>query len=78
MNITIGETIKRLRNQKGVTQEKLPSFSSCREFFVTNMSYGPTQEKEEIEDCIMTLALHTLNTLRDYVAWLTGIRSRKE
>ena len=23
MNITIGETIKRLRNQKGVTQEKL-------------------------------------------------------
>ena len=47
----------------------LPSLSSCREFFVTDMCHGAEQEKEDIEDCIMTLALHTVNTLRDFVAY---------
>ena len=48
----------------------LPSFSSCREFFMTDLCHGAQQEREVIEDCVMTLALHTVNTLRDYVAYV--------
>ena len=47
----------------------LPSFSSCREFFITDLCHGAQQEREVIEDCLLTLALHTVNTLRDYVAY---------
>ena len=47
----------------------LPSLSSCRESFVTDFFIGSQQKKEETKDCIMTLALHTLNVLRDYVAY---------
>ena len=47
----------------------LPSLSSCREFFVTDLCHGAQQEREAIDDCVMTLVLHTVNTLRDYVAY---------
>ena len=47
----------------------LPSLSSCREFFVTDLYHGAEQEKEDIEDCILTLVFHTMNTLRDFVAY---------
>ena len=58
-------------DEKGYAEvvKMLPSLSSCREFFVTDMCHGAEQEKEDIEDCILTLAFHTMNTLRDFVAY---------
>ena len=49
----------------------LPSISSCREFYMTERCHGgAVKEKEEIEDCLLTLAWLTVSTLRDYVAYI--------
>ena len=47
----------------------LPSLDSCREIFITDCFNGTIQKKEEIEDCILSLIRHTVNVLRDYVAF---------
>lgn len=48
----------------------LPSLTSCREVFITDFFNGANQNKDEIQNCLLTLALHTVVILRDYVAFL--------
>ncbi len=51
-------------------QNMLPSLTSCRELFITDYFNGANQKPEAIRECILTLALHTVVILRDYVAYL--------
>ncbi len=47
----------------------LPSLASCREIFITDSFNGAIQPKAEVQECIVTLVCHTVNILRDHVAY---------
>ncbi len=48
----------------------LPSIWSCREMFITDLFNGANQDKDEIQDCLVTLSRCMTNNLRDYVAYV--------
>lgn len=49
--------------------EMLPSLNSCREIFLTDYYNGGKQDPETVRSSLLTLSVHTMSILRDYIVY---------